>query len=151
MMSELQQQQFENDLRAVFEAGAGAMSLTIISPRTAFSVVVDAMNGDARAKLVLQATDQLLRKIDRRSRARALPCMLCDDGVLWRGEAPAAVGVLTPFGVVAVRTAVGMAVCADCATDRTEAELARAAVRKFRAGMMPDLRVLPPMPAAGHA
>jgi hypothetical protein len=149
-MSEQQQEQFERGLREVFEAGAGAMSLTIISPRTAFSVVVDAMNGDTTAKIVLQATDQLLRKIDCRSRARAVPCMLC-DGALWRGEAPAAVGVLTPFGVVAVRTAVGMAVCADCATDRTEAELARAAVRKFRAGMLPDLRVLPPMPAAGHA
>ena len=70
---------------------------------------------------------------------------------LWRGEPPAAVGLLTPFGIEPVRVAVGMAICSSYATDRSERELAHAAVAKLRGGMLPDLRLLPPMPQAGHA
>jgi hypothetical protein len=59
--------------------------------------------------------------------------------------------MLVPFGVVPVRTAVGMAFCSNCATDRSERELGMAAVAKFRNGAMPDLRVFQPMAEAGHA
>jgi hypothetical protein len=60
---------------------------------------------------------------------------------------------LTPFNVEPVRMAIGMAICADCAVDRSEIELAHAAVLQFRAGVMPGLRVVPAaaMAQAGHA
>jgi hypothetical protein len=85
-----------------------------------------------------------------RTRTKALPCMLCDDSTLWRGEAPSAVAVLMPYGIDPVRTAVGMALCASCAEGRTRAATAEAIVLKLRAGMLPDLRVFHPM-AAGRA
>ena len=142
--------QIEHGIRQVFAAGGGVMTLIVIGPTSAASIIVAVMEGDATAKIVLTAADRLLRQIHRRSRARALPCMLCDSGTLWRGEAPAAIGVLLPFGN-APATAIGLAFCPDCAADRPEAALARAAVAKLRAGWMPDLRILPPMAAAGHA
>jgi hypothetical protein len=77
--------------------------------------------------------------------------MLCDRGLLWRGQAPSAVAVLLPYGIDPVRTAVGMALCASCAEDRTRAATAQAIVVKLRAGMLPDLRVFHPMADAGHA
>jgi hypothetical protein len=145
-----QQQQFERDLRAVFDAGGGCMTLTILTEASSVALVADVMAGDTAAKTVLHAADRMLRQIYRRTRRNALPCMLCDDGVLWRGEPPSTIGMLVPFGVAPVRTAVGLAFCSDCAC-RTQTELAYAAVAKFRDGMMPDLRVLPTMAEAGHA
>ena len=138
-------------MRRVFESGQGAMTLTLVTSTSAAALVAAVMKGDPAAAAVLQGADRLLRQIHRRSRARALPCWLCDSGSLWRGEPPAAVGLLTPFGVEPLRVAVGMAVCASCTADRSERGLAMAAVGKLRDGMLPDLRVLPPMPQAGHA
>ena len=47
---------------------------------------------------MLNAADQLLRQIHRRPQRSALPCMFCDSHTLWRGEPPAAVIMLMPFG-----------------------------------------------------
>jgi hypothetical protein len=88
----------------------------------------------------------------RRSRANALTCLLCDSGTLWRGEAPAAVAVLLPYGIMPAKLAVGMGLCSGCAADRVELELAHAAVARFRAtGMMPGLRTFEPVAQIGHA
>jgi hypothetical protein len=144
-------QHFERGLEAVFSAGGGVMTLVVVNDRSALSIVSDAMAGDALAKSVLAAADQLLRRIERRTRATALPCLLCDRGLLWRGEAPGAVAVLMPYGIDPVRTAVGMALCASCAEDRTRADTAQAIVAKLRDGMLPDLRVFYPVAEAGHA
>jgi hypothetical protein len=144
------QVRFEHDLRAVFTTGAGVMTLTVIGAASAASIIAAVMEGDAAAEALLQAADRLLRQIHRRSRARALPCWLCDSGTLWRGEPPTAVGLLTPFGTEPVRTSLGMAICASCTAVRSERELAHAAVAKLRDGMLPDLRVFQPM-EAGHA
>jgi hypothetical protein len=145
-----QQQQFENGIRQVFDAGGGCMTLVILTPDASASIITDAVAGDATANAILTAADQLLRRIHRRSRTRALPCLLCDATMLWRCEPPGAVGVLVPFGVAA-RVAIGLAICCCCAEDRTETELAHVAVGRLRAGMLPDLRILPPMAVAGHA
>jgi hypothetical protein len=145
------QQGFEAGLRRVFESSQGAMTLTVLTSTSSATLLAAVMTGDAAAKAVLQAADRLLRQIHRRSQARALECWLCDSGALWRGEPPGAVGLLTPFGIEPARVAVGMAICSSCATDRSERELAHAAVAKLRGGMLPDLRLLPPMPQAGHA
>jgi hypothetical protein len=146
-----QRPQHEHGLEAVFSAGGGVMTLVVVNVRSAVSIISDAMAGDALAKSVLAAADQLLRRIERRTRATALPCMLCDDSVLWRGEAPSAVAVLLPYGIDPVRTAVGMALCANCAEGRTRAATAEAIVAKLRDGMLPDLRVFYPVAGAGHA
>lgn len=146
-----QQQRFERGLREVFDAGGGCMTLTVLTAASSVSIVVNAMNGDAAAKVMLTAADQLLRRISRRSRHNALVCTLCDGHVLWRGEAPGAVGVLTPFNVEPVRAAIGVGICSACVGDRAEIELAHATVSRFRAEMMPGLRVLPPMAEIGHA
>jgi hypothetical protein len=146
-----QQQRFENDLREVFDAGQGCLTLTVIGDKAASVLVAAVMDGDAFAKAVLHAADRLLRKIHRRSHGNALTCMLCDDNAMWRGEPPGAVGVLTPFGIVPVRVAVGMGICSACAADRAELDLAHAAVARFRCGLMPDLRVMSVMAEAGHA
>lgn len=146
-----QQQRFERGLRQVFDAGGGCMTLTVLTAASSVSIVVNAMNGDAAAKVMLTAADQLLRRISRRSRHNALVCTLCDGHVLWRGEAPGAVGVLTPFNVVPVRTAIGVGICSACVGDRSEAEIAHAAVVRFRPSWLPDLRVMEVQTQAGHA
>jgi hypothetical protein len=151
LLEATQHQRVETGLRRVFAAGLGAMTMTVIGPTTAAALLADVMTGDAGARTVLQAADRLLRQIQRRSRARALPCLICNDSALWRGEPPAAVAVLTPFGIEPVRVAVGMAICSCCAADGSERELGQAAVKKLREGMLPDLRLMPPMPRAGHA
>ena len=127
------------------------MQLNILTEASSISLVVAAMSGGATAKLVLAAADRLLRQIQRRSRARALPCVLCDDGAMWRNEPPCAIAVLLPFGLQPVRTAVGMAVCSDCVAACSERQLAQTVVSKLRATLMPDLRVVPAPSAAGHA
>jgi hypothetical protein len=147
---ELQRQHFERDIRQLHEAGQGCMTLVIVTQASSASLVADAMNGDTTAKIVLNAADQQLRQIHRRSRPRALTCGLCDSGTLWRGEAPAAVGVLLPYGADPVRIATGLVFCASCAADRTARELGMAAVAKLRSDWMPDLRTFTPA-EAGHA
>jgi hypothetical protein len=146
-----QQQQLERGIQQVFAAGQGCLTLTVIGPKVAPVLVAAVMDGDAFAKAVLHAADRLLRKIQRRSRGNALTCLLCDDNVLWREEPPGAVGVLTPFGVVPVHLAVGLAYCEHCAAEHGEAALGHATVALFRNTVMPDLRVLPVMAEAGHA
>lgn len=141
---------FESDVRAIHAAGQGAMTLTVVGPASAASIINAVMEGDSAARVVLSAADRLLRRVQRRTRGKAMPCFLC-GGELWSGEAPAAVGVLTPYGIDCVRTAIGFGFCSACASDCADAELAQAAVLAFRAGMMPDLRVLPAMAHAGHA
>jgi hypothetical protein len=126
------------------------MTLTVLTSSSAGSLVDAAMTGDILARAVLAAADRLLRQIQRRSRARALCCALCSCH-LWRSQAPRAVVTLTPYDVVPVRAAVGMAICSSCAMDRSDRELSLAAVAMLRDGMLPDLRILPPMAAAGHA
>jgi hypothetical protein len=125
-----QQQHFERGLREVFEAGDGVLTLTVIGPASAASLIAAVVAGDVAAKVVLNAADQLLRRIQRRSRARALPCVLCDDNALWRGAAPHTVAI---------------------GEDRSEAELGMAAVAKLRAEWMPGLRTFLPTPEVGHA
>ena len=137
--------------------------LAYIARRTAFAVflvfavssaalVLAAMCGDTAAKLVLEASDALLRSIECRSKRNALRCTLCDDGRMWRDEPPHALIVLLPLGVDVPRAAVGLAICMDCTEAHADGALALAAVEKLRSAAMPDLRVLPPMMAeAGHA
>jgi hypothetical protein len=127
------------------------MQLTIVTASSSVSLLVDAMSGDATAKTVLVAAEQLLRRIERRSRNRPLPCLTCDSNTLWREEPPGAVAVLMSFGLKPIRTAIGVAVCADCVADRSGLELGMAAVAMFRSTLMPDLRVIPAPSAAGHA
>jgi hypothetical protein len=146
-----QQQQLERGIQQVFDAGQGCLTLTVIGDKVAPVLVAEVLAGDVFAKAVLNAADKLLRKIQRRSRGNALSCLLCSNGTLWRGEPPGAVGVLTPFGVVPVHLAVGLAYCEHCATEHGEAALGSATVRLFRNTVMPDLRVIPPMAEAGHA
>ena len=145
-----QQHYFERGLREVIEAGDGAVTLTVIGPGSVRALVTAVMADDVLAKAVLQAADRLLRRIDRCSRARALPCLLCGDGLLWRGEAPHAVGVLTPYGIEA-RVAVGLAFCSECAAGCSETALGHAVVAKFRAEWMPGLRSFQPVAQVGHA
>lgn len=147
----MQQQHFERGLREVFEAGDGVLTLTIIGPASAASLIAAVVAGDVAAKVVLNAADQLLRRIQRRSQARALPCALCDDNALWRGAAPHAIAILRPYDVDLTPVAIGMAICASCGEDRSEAELGMAAVAKLRAEWMPGLRTFLPTPGVGHA
>ena len=146
-----EQQRISAGLRDVLAAGQGAMTLVVLTSDTAVSLVIDAMNGEAGARTVLNSADQLLRRIHRRSQRSALPCMLCDDRTLWRGEPPAAVIMLMPFGVDPIRAAVGAGICLSCADDRPRTELLHAAMARFRDGWMPDLRALPVMAQAGNA
>jgi hypothetical protein len=141
----------EAGLGEVFAAGGGALTLIVITTESAASIVAAAMQGEVAAKTILAAGDQLLRSIEQRSRANAMACALCNDNVFWRDEAPTAIGLLTPFNVDDVHVAVGLAFCEACAAKRTDRHLGLAMVTKLRAEWMPDLRVLPPMPAAGHA
>ena len=136
-------------LQEVHAVGQGAMTLITIGPRAAAAIAADAMGGDAEAQHVLEMAAQLLRQVEQRDRATALPCILCCDP-LWRDEAPAAVGILKPYNVDMSRTAVGLVYCRACASHRPERELAHATVAMLRHHMMPDLRVFAPA-AAGHA
>jgi len=136
-------------LQEVHAVGQGAMTLITIGPRAAAAIAADAMGGDAEAQHVLEMAAQLLRQVEQRDRATAMPCMLCDNA-LWRDEGPAAVGILKPYGVDMSRTVVGMVYCASCAAFRSERELGYATVAKLRQHMLPDLRVFDSM-AAGHA
>jgi hypothetical protein len=149
LQTEAQQQQHEADLRRVLEAGGGCATLIVLGPKSSAQLLRDVADGDAQAIGVLQAADQLLRKIQRRSRANAMPCWFC-GGALWRCAPAAALGLLVPLGVVPVRSVVALAFCADC--NRDERELGKLAVQKMRAEMMPDLRLLPAVMAqVGHA
>jgi hypothetical protein len=131
------QPRLERDLQAVFAAGGGVMTLTVLGPASAAALVAAVMEGDPVARLVLCAADRLLRRIERRTRTMALPCLLCDDGMLWRGEAPAAV--------------VGMGVCSGCAGDRRVGAITQMVVAALRAHMMPDLREFHAVAQIGHA
>ena len=146
-----EQQRFDDGLREVFDAGSGVMTLVVLTARSSRSLVCDAIDGDATAKTVLAAADQLLRRIHRRSAGTALPCMLCDRNPLCRSEPPGAVAVLLPFGIVPVRNAVGLAICTDCTEARIGSALANAVVAQLRDGALPDLRALPALAQAGHA
>ena len=146
-----EQHRFDAGLRDMLEAGQGAMTLIVLTASTSIALVVDAVNDEAGARAVLNAADQLLRRIHRRSRRNALPCLLCDDYTLWRGEPPGAIAMLLPYGGQAVRTAIGTVICSHCADERSRSELLHAAMSRFRDGWLPDLRVLPPMAEAGHA
>jgi hypothetical protein len=68
---------------------------------------------------------------------------------LWRGEAPAAVAVLLPFGVDRILVACGMGICRDCVGERTSAEIAQMVVEALRVHM-PDLRTFTPVAQVGH-
>ena len=151
LQSEQQQQDFQRGLRAVFVAGDGVMTLTIVGPTSAAAIVAAVIEGDAVARLVLSAADQLLRRVERRPRTAALPCMLCDDNVLWRDEAPAAVAVLLPYGVDHARAALGMAICESCAGELSNTATAQAVVARLRADMLPGLRTFIPAAEVGHA
>jgi hypothetical protein len=142
--------QLEHGIRAVFVAGSGAMTLTVIGQTSAASLVAAVMEGDATARISRSAADRRLRQIQRRSRAMAMPCALCAN-TLWRGAAPHAVGILRPYDVDLAPVAIGMAICASCGEDRSEAELGMAAVTKLRAEWMPGLRTFLPTPEVGHA
>ena len=122
----------EDGLREVHLAGDGVMTLSIVSSASAGALVTAVMAGDVAARTILTAADQLLRRIERRSRAWAMPCALCDDAALWRKEAPAAIGLLTPFGVECASVVVGLAICASCVGDRSDREIATAAVQPSR-------------------
>lgn len=126
------------------------MTLVILTSTSSAALVAEAAKGCNHARTVLHAANRLLWKIQRRTRGKAMPCFLC-GGELWSGEAPAAVGVLMPYGIDCIRTAIGFGFCSACAADRAEAELAQAVVHAFRAGLMPDLRQIQPMMQAGHA
>jgi hypothetical protein len=52
-----QQQQFERDLRAVFTAGAGVMTLTVIGPTSAAALGAAVMEGAAAAWIALAAAE----------------------------------------------------------------------------------------------
>lgn len=130
--------------------GNGAMTLSVVTSSSAALLVAAAMTGDTLARAVLAAADRLLRQIQRRSSARALCCALC-SGLLWRSQAPHAVVTLIPYDDAApARAVVGMAICSSCAMDRSDRELGLAAVAMLRDGMLPHLRILPPMAAAGQ-
>jgi hypothetical protein len=137
-------------LHGVFQAGGGATSLAVINSRSSVALITAVMNGDAAAKAVLAAADELPRRIERRSQATALRCMCCDDTALWRGEAPAAIGVLLPFGIDPVSTVAAMAICSSCADGRRSAEIAQSVIAALRSHM-PDLREFHPVADVGHA
>jgi hypothetical protein len=141
----------QHDIQQLLAAGNGCVTLSAITQASAPALVAAVAAGDHTSKLVLAAADLALRQIEQRSRDRPLPCLFCDGGMLWRDEAPAAIVVLLPYDVEPVHTAVGFAVCSCCTENRTQSDLAYAAVAKLRAGWMPDLRILPPRAAAGHA
>jgi hypothetical protein len=144
-------QQIMDGLRAVCTEGDGALSLIVLTPASSAATVLAATRGDAAARSVLYAGDALLRQIELRSRRTALLCTLCDSA-LWRDEPPDAIAVLLPLGVDAPTTSIGLAFCSDCCADRSDHELALAAVAKLREEAMPDLRVLPPtVGVVGHA
>jgi hypothetical protein len=141
----------EHDLQQLLDIGSGCLTLVVVTQTSARALVAATMAGDAESRLALAAADIALRQIEQRSRDRPLPCLLCDEATLWRGEAPGALVVVLPYAVAPVCTAAGFAICGDCAESHTAAGLAQAAVKKLRAGWMPDLRILPVMSAAGHA
>lgn len=147
-----QPQRFEAELHRVLEVGGGCMTLVVLGPKTSAALLRDVMADDLQAKGVLAAADRALRRIHRRSRARAMSCWLCDSGSLWRGAPPHALALAIPLGILPVRVAIALAFCAGCVADRDEDALGAAAVQKLRDGMMPGLRLLPPMmQQVGHA
>ena len=141
----------EHDIQQLLAAGAGCLTLSAVTQASAPALVADAVAGDRTSKLVLAAADLALRQIEQRSRDQPLPCLFCDDGMLWRDEAPAAIVVLLPYDVEPVHTAIGLAVCAVCTENRTAKDLVHAALTKLRADWLPDVRVLSVSAAAGHA
>ena len=147
-----QPQLFEAELHRVLEVGGGCMTLVILGPKTSAALLRDVMADDLQAKGVLAAADRALRRIHRRSRARALPCWLCDSGSLWRLAPPGALALAIPLGILPVRVAIALAFCEQCVIDRDEDALGQATVGKIRDGLLPNLRLLPPMTAqVGHA
>lgn len=149
--TQTEQQRFERGIRAVFDAGQGVLTLSVLGPASSMSVVAEAMMGSATARTILSVADRTLRQIHRRSRRTALSCLLCDCNTLWRSEAPAAIAVLRPYDDEAARIALGMALCGVCVGDRDERELAHEAVSRLRT-WLPGLRVFQPTAGVvGHA
>jgi len=146
-----EQQRFDAGLREVLDAAGGVMSLAIITTQSSRALVCEAVGGDATAKTVLAAADELLRRIERRSEQAPLRCTLCDRNALCRSEPPGAVAVLLPYGIVSVRNAIGMALCVACTESRSRTALANAVAAQLRTNALPDLRTLPAMSATGHA
>jgi hypothetical protein len=103
-----QQLQLENGIRQIHAAGQGCMTLIIVSQKSTAMLVGKVMKGCPYARATLAAADRLLRKVHRRPRTRALPCLICGEA-MWRCEPPGAVGALLPFGIEPVRIAVGLA------------------------------------------
>ena len=147
-----QQAAFEAELNHVLEAGAGCMTLIILGPKSSVALLRDVQDGDMQAIGVLDAANKALRRIHRRSRAAAMACWLCGGSSLWRQSPPSALALVVPLGVVPIRAVVVVAFCSCCVADRDEHALGMAAVqKKIREELLPDLRLLPPMPQAGHA
>ena len=114
------------------------------------AIVDEAIRGDGRAQTIIGAAEDLLQRMEELEGGAALACMLCHAGALSCGELLGGIGVLLPSGVE--HTACAVAFCANCTAGRSEAELTGDVVAKLRAGMLPDLRLLPPtMPYTGHA
>ena len=147
-----QPQRFEAELHRLIAVGGGCMTLIILGPQTSVALLRDVADGDLQAVGVLAAADRTLRRIHRRSQARAMPCWLCGDSALWRNEPPHALGLLVPLGVLPIRVAIGLAYCEHCVADRDEDALGQATVVRIREGMLPNLRLLPAMTQqVGHA
>ena len=98
MSASTEQQQLELDLHRVFALGGGIVTLTLLHTPGAMAIVDEAIRGDAKAKTIMTAAEDLLRRLEELEAGSALACTLCDAGALCCGVLPGGIGVLVAVG-----------------------------------------------------
>jgi hypothetical protein len=141
-------------VQAAAAEGQGCWTVAVIHAGNLVAVCHRAADGDLEAKRAIEiALPALADRLDvHKAPSPAAPaCLVCIDA-LWRGHTPAAVIVIS-----AARDDPGhllaSGICPDCWTALGSYENRRAAILdglRQHYGL-PDLRVLPPLGAAGHA
>jgi hypothetical protein len=124
--------------------GQGVFRIDLVKQLDVPGLFLAARDGDLRAMRTVDLITQFLKMI-KAARPAAL-CLLCDNEVSL-AALPWVIAIMT-----AQRddpsTAILNGICVECAD---KPDLDAAVLAKYRASLIPDLRVLPPISEAGHA
>jgi hypothetical protein len=140
-------------LEAMREQGGGVWQFALVSALNMEDFIAALAAGDDDALRARTHVTRALRTLNSFARPskQAPMCLFCDV-VLWRQRVPHAIAVLTPLCDEPTRGMFNF-VCAECVDRFADTDELRAALLDYyRANVVPELRVLPPITSPpGHA
>ena len=122
----------------------GIWRMVVVRPEDAVSLLAAANEGNALASFLLHAAGDTITQVG----SSPTLCLLCDATCSTDQPPSATIAFMAEHP--AADHCVSNVVCPDCAAMSNAALRARA-LEWYRKNLLPDLRVLSPMPPAGHA